>query len=55
MDQEKLRRLRARYADRDVFDGDDPVLSRAAREVRSPDGKRTLPYSGVAKIGRAHV
>jgi agmatinase len=48
MDQEKLRRLRARYADRDVFDGDDPVLSRAAREVQSPDGKRSLPYSGVA-------
>ena len=48
MDQEKLQRLRARYADRGVFDGDDPVLSRAAREVQSPDGKRTLPYSGVA-------
>jgi guanidinopropionase len=47
MDQEKLRRLRARYADRDAFDGDDPVLSRAAREVKSPEGRRALPYSGV--------
>ncbi|HUJ52111.1 MAG TPA: agmatinase [Steroidobacteraceae bacterium] len=48
MDQEKLRRLRARYADRDAFDGDDPVLARAAREVKSPDGRRSLPYAGVA-------
>jgi len=48
MDQEKLRRLRARYADRDAFDGDDPVLSRAARELKSPDGRRSLPYAGVA-------
>ncbi|HXW73885.1 MAG TPA: agmatinase [Steroidobacteraceae bacterium] len=48
MDQEKLRRLRARYADRDAFDGDDPVLTRAAREVKSPDGRRSLPYAGVA-------
>ena len=47
MDQDKLRRLRARYADRGVFDSDDPVLSQAAREVQSPDGKRTLPYAGV--------
>jgi agmatinase len=50
MDQEKLRRLRARYADRGAFDGDDPVLARAARDVQSqsPEGKRALPYSGVA-------
>jgi guanidinopropionase len=50
MDQDKLKRLRARYADRGAFDGDDPVLSRAAREVQSqsPEGKRALPYSGVA-------
>jgi len=47
MDQEKLKRLRARYADRDAFDGDDPVFARAARDVRSPEGKRPLPYSGV--------
>ena len=47
MDQEKLKRLRARYTDRDVFDGDDPVLTQAARDVQSPDGKRSLPYSGV--------
>ena len=47
MDPEKLKRLIARYAERDAFDGDDPVLARAARDVRSPDGKRGLPYSGV--------
>jgi len=47
MDQDKLQRLRARYTDRDVFDGDDPVLTAAARQVRSPDGKRSLPYSGI--------
>lgn len=47
MDPEKLRRLRERYSNADAFDGDDPVLTRAAREIRSPDGKRALPYSGV--------
>jgi guanidinopropionase len=47
MDEEKLRRLRARYTDRGAFDGDDPVLLQAAREVQSPDGRRALPYSGV--------
>ena len=47
MDAEKLKRLRDRYTDRGVFDGDDPVLTRAARDVQSPDGKRSLPYSGV--------
>ncbi len=50
MDAEKLKRLRARYADRGVFDGDDPVLTRAAREVQSPDGRRTLPYAGVPTL-----
>ncbi|MBV8784715.1 MAG: agmatinase [Gammaproteobacteria bacterium] len=48
MDREKLQKLRARYAERDAFDGDDPVLTRAASEVRSPEGRRSLPYSGVA-------
>jgi len=47
MDAAKLKRLRERYADRDTFDGDDPVLVRAARDVKSPDGRRSLPYSGV--------
>ena len=47
MNEAKLKRLRARYTDRDVFDGDDPVLTEAARRVQSPDGKRSLPYSGV--------
>jgi len=56
MDQEKLQRLRARYADRGVFDVDDPMLARAAREVQSPDGKRTLPYSGVPTfLGLPHA
>ena len=47
MDPDKLKRLQERYGDRGVFDGDDPVLARAAHEVQSPDGKRSLPYSGV--------
>jgi guanidinopropionase len=47
MDEGKLRQLRARYADRDVFDSDDPVLTEAGRQVQSADGKRSLPYSGV--------
>ena len=47
MDKAKLTELRARYADRDVFDSSDPVLAEAARQVQSADGKRTLPYSGV--------
>lgn len=47
MDEAKLKRLRARYTDRDVFDSDDPVLSKAARQVQSPDGRRSLPYSGI--------
>ena len=37
MDTEKLKRLRARYADRGAFDGDDPVLLRAARDVQTGD------------------
>jgi guanidinopropionase len=47
MDPETLKRLRARYSDRDAFDGDDPVLTKAARDVQSPGGRRSLPYSGV--------
>jgi guanidinopropionase len=47
MDLEKLKRLQKRYAEQGVFDADDPVLAQAAREVQSPDGKRSLPYSGV--------
>jgi guanidinopropionase len=56
MDEEKLRRLRARYADRGAFDGDDPVLLQAARDVQSPDGRRALPYSGVPTfLGLPHA
>ena len=47
MDADKLKRLRARYAGGDVFDAEDPVLAQAARDIRSPDGKRTLPYAGI--------
>jgi guanidinopropionase len=47
MDERKLGELRARYADRDVFDSEDPVLVEAARAVQSADGKRSLPYSGI--------
>src|ERR1700733_11638052 len=47
MDKAKLTELRARYADRDVFDNTDPVLAEAARQVQSAGGKRSLPYSGV--------
>jgi agmatinase len=47
MDQDKLKRLRARYTDKGAFDADDPALVRAAQAVRAPDGKRSLPYSGV--------
>jgi agmatinase len=56
MDPDKLERLRARYADRDAFDGDDPVFTKAAREVQSPDGRRALPYAGVPTfLGLPHV
>ena len=56
MDQEKLKRLRARYGDRGVFDGDDPVLQRAAHDVKSPEGRRSLPYAGVPTfLGLPHA
>jgi guanidinopropionase len=47
MDELKLKQLRERYADRGAFDGDDPVLLKAARDVQSPDGRRSLPFAGV--------
>jgi agmatinase len=50
MDERKLGELRARYADRDVFDSDDPVLVKAAHAVQSPDGKRSLPYAGIPTL-----
>ncbi len=56
MDPDKLKRLRARYGDRDAFDGDDPVFTRAARDVQSPEGRRALPYSGVPTfLGLPHA
>jgi len=56
MDQEKLKRLRARYGDRGAFDGDDPVLQRAAHDVKSPEGRRSLPYAGVPTfLGLPHA
>ena len=50
MDETKLRQLRARYSDREASDSDDPVLSAAARQVQSPDGRRSMPYSGVPTL-----
>lgn len=47
MDQSKLQRLRDRYNDGNVFDSDDPVLARVARQVQSPEGQRVAPYAGV--------
>jgi len=47
MDEEKLKRLRARYEDKDAFDADDPQIVAAAAAIRSPTGKRSLPYSGI--------
>jgi guanidinopropionase len=47
MDERKLRQLRERYAEGDVFDSDDPVLAEAGRQVQSPEGQRPLPYSGI--------
>jgi guanidinopropionase len=48
MERTKLEDLRTRFSDREVFkDGDDPVLIEAGRQVQSPDGKRTKPYSGI--------
>jgi guanidinopropionase len=56
MDNHRLAQLRARYTDRDVFDSDDPVLLKAARDVQSPDGKRALPYSGIPTfLGLPHA
>src|SRR6266850_6698295 len=51
MEPAKLKDLRARFSDREVFkDGDDPVLTEAGRQVQSPDGKRTKPYSGIPTL-----
>lgn len=51
MDESKLKQLRARYADRQVFqDGEDPILTAAGRQVQSPDGTRALPYSGIPTL-----
>jgi agmatinase len=48
MEPTKLEDLRSRFSDREVFnDGDDPVLIEAGRQVQSPDGKRSKPYSGI--------
>jgi guanidinopropionase len=51
MDSSKLKDLQRRYSDREVFtDVDDPVLIEAARQVQSPDGKRSKPYSGIPTL-----
>ncbi len=48
MDQATLDALRARYAGKDGFDADDPVLARAAAAVRAPGGQRTASYAGIS-------
>ncbi|HVW69345.1 MAG TPA: agmatinase [Steroidobacteraceae bacterium] len=56
MDADKLSRLRARYTGSGVFDAQDPALAQAAQAIRSPEGKRTLPYAGVATfLGLPHT
>jgi agmatinase len=51
MDEAKLTRLRTRFAGREVFtDGEDPVLVAAGEQVQSPDGRRSLPYSGIPTL-----
>ncbi len=51
MDSKKLQDLRGRFADREVFkDGENPVLIEAGRQVQSPDGKRSKPYSGMPTL-----
>jgi guanidinopropionase len=55
MDEQKLKALRARYTDVDTFDIDDPVLAAAASKISTPDGRRTLPYSGISTfLGLPH-
>ncbi len=48
MDLKKLQHLRERFGNAGVFDIDDPVLAAAAAKIATPDGRRTLPYSGVS-------
>ena len=57
MNQDHLRRLRERYCDKGVFDDVvDPVLQKASQAVKTPDGRRTLPYSGIPTfLGLPHV
>jgi agmatinase len=56
IDQDKLERLRERFTDREAFDAQDPTLAQAARAVRSPGGKRSLPYSGIPTfLGLPHT
>lgn len=47
MNQDKLRQLRARYTGTGPFDMEDPALVAAGLAVRTGDGKRSLPYSGI--------
>jgi agmatinase len=56
IDPDKLERLRARFAEQDVFAAEDPTLAQAARAVQSAGGKRTLPYSGIPTfLGLPHA
>ena len=56
IDQDKLKRLRARFSDQEAFDVQDPTLAQAAQAVRLPSGKRSLPYSGIPTfLGLPHT
>jgi agmatinase len=49
MDESKLAQLRANFGNREVFhDGQDPVLTAAGRQVQSPEGRRSKPYTGIS-------
>src|SRR6185312_12874380 len=56
IDQDKLERLRARFSDQEAFDAQDPTLAQAARAIRLPSGKRSLPYSCIPTfLGLPHT
>jgi guanidinopropionase len=56
VNEDKLRELRTRYAERDVLEGEEPTLNRSAADSQSVYGKRPLPYSGVPTfLGLPHT
>jgi len=47
MNKAKLEALRRRYEGSGIYDVSDPVLKTAVEQVMRPDGRRSLPYSGI--------